>query len=108
PDWDLIAAYDPDQAALDDLAAANDAIVARIDTAGGLVVMDRTPIDPESARPIVHGGELLGLVRLGLVMSPEIPPATFTRYARAQEGPVLHVRVFEASGARTEGASRPR
>ncbi|MDZ7679687.1 MAG: hypothetical protein U5K29_14185 [Acidimicrobiales bacterium] len=99
PDWDLIAAHDPDQAALDELAAANDAIMARIDAADGLVVVDRPRISPESARPMVRRGELLGLVRLDLVISPEIPPATFARYARAQEGPVLYVRVFEASGA---------
>lgn len=99
PDWDLIAAHDPDQAALDELAAANDAIMALIDAADGLVVADRPRISPESARPVVRHGELLGLVRLDLVISPEIPPATFARYARAQEGPVLHVRVFDTSGA---------
>jgi hypothetical protein len=95
PDARLVASYDPDVAMLVRAARANAAIEQLIDEAGGLVVgLAANRVTPDEALRMVRSGDLVGLGRLNLISSPSIPPATFSRYAAAQEGPILFVRVY--------------
>ena len=94
-DLELVASHDPDTEVLAELAEANRALLDHIEGAGGLILYDGTRLEDDDLARVVVTGALLGPVRLELVVSPDIPDAIFDRYARAQEGPVLYLRVFQ-------------
>lgn len=94
-DLELVASHDPEPEMLAELAEANHTLMDHIEGAGGLVLYDGTRLEGDDLAGVVETGALLGPVRLGLVVSPDIPDTIFDRYARAQEGPVLYLRVFQ-------------
>lgn len=94
PGLELVASHDPERAWRIELAAANAALIDQLERDGGLSVLGGEAVTGEDLTEMVVRGEVLGLERLNLITSPQIPAAVFDRYAEAQEGPVLYLRVY--------------